>query len=134
MGSGTGSKGSVRGDELLFSVGIKVVVVVLVAFLLLQQLLMGSGVTCRIGVVGVDGVGVEGSDGEGWLQQPPVFIFGASGRRDSILFFLAAVDRKKENIACLIGHKYDVCFCNVPGDMLMLVLLVLFFFVAPRPF
>lgn len=69
-GNGTGSSGNVEGDESI-SAGINGEaaiseggVVVTVDFLL-QQLLAGSGVTCAIGVVGVDGVGVDGDEDSG---------------------------------------------------------------------
>lgn len=59
-----------------------------VGVFLLQQLLTGSGVTCAIGVVGVDG-----DEGGLLLLQQPLDsdILGARGRSDSIFFlFLGA--------------------------------------------
>jgi len=101
-GSGTGSSGNNEGDELMSAgmndnaVVVAVAVDVTGAFLLLQQLLTGSGVTCAIGVVGVDGAGVDGDEDDGGglllLQQPlDSDILGARGRSDSSFFlFLGA--------------------------------------------
>lgn len=135
-GSGTGSSGNREGDEFM-SVGMNDNAVIEVGgggggvdvtvedgdFLLLQQLLTGSGVTSVMGVVGVDGAGVDGDkedrDGGGGgnglllLQQPlDSDIFGARGRNDStfFLFFSATEDR--------LG---------------LALLLLLIFFVAPGP-
>lgn len=95
-GNGTGSSGNAEGDEPI-SVGINGEAAIseegadVTVDFLLQQLLAGSGVTCAIGVVGVDGVGVDGDDGSDngllLLQQPFVSnSLGARGRSDSTFF------------------------------------------------
>lgn len=112
-GSGTGSSGNSEGDESM-SAGTHDNAVVVVAAVdvtvedgafLLQQLLTGSGVTCAIGVVGVDGAGVDGDEDDGGggggggglllLQQPlDSDILGARGRSDSNFFLFLGATRQ----------------------------------------
>lgn len=139
-GNGTGSSGSVEGDVSI-SAGINGEtaiseggVVVTVDFLL-QQLLAGSGVTCAIGVVGVDGVGVDGDEDSGngllLLQQPFVSNnLGARGRSDSTFFLF--LETTADSSQCQ-WHRLKRGWHHVPEDILGLELLLLFFFVAPTP-
>lgn len=112
-GSGTGSSGNSKGGGESIAAGMNdnavideagVDVTVDGGDFLLQQLLTGSGVTCAMGVVGVDGAGVDGDD-EGidllLLQQPlDSDSLGARGRNDSTFFlFLGATTNS--TLVCL---------------------------------